>query len=106
VRANSAPRRRRPRCLNAAFDWAFVNYYFQHYLDENPFGFGGIDIKSYFMGMSGRTWDNVRSSRIPSNFKGSASHTHNALDDAIEQGEMFRRMAANVASKNTDKFGA
>src|ERR1700738_1527152 len=26
--------------FNATFDWAFVNYYFQQYLSENPFGFG------------------------------------------------------------------
>src|SRR5690349_16435896 len=35
--------------FNGAFDWAFVNFYFHHHLGENPFGFGGIDIKSYYM---------------------------------------------------------
>ena len=78
--------------FNGAFDWAFVNFYFHHHLGENPFGFGGIDIKSYYMGMSGCTWDDTRSSRIASDLKGPAPHTHNALDDAIEQAEMFRRM--------------
>jgi DNA polymerase III epsilon subunit-like protein len=85
--------------FNATFDWAFVNYYFQQYLGENPFGFGGIDIKSYYMGLSGCTWDDSRSSRIPSAIKGSSRHTHNALDDAIEQGEMFRRMRERAISK-------
>ena len=78
---------------------SFVNHYFQHYLGENPFGFGGIDIKSYFMGMTGCTWDDTRSSRIPSELKGSSAHTHNALDDAIEQGEMFRRMRERAIGK-------
>lgn len=78
--------------FNATFDWAFVNFYFHHHLGENPFGIGGIDIKSYYMGMSGCTWDDTRSSRIASDLKGPAPHTHNALDDAIEQAEMFRRM--------------
>jgi len=79
--------------FNAAFDWAFVNFYFQQYLGENPFGIGGVDIKSYYMGLSGCTWDETRSSRIPPEFKGSSlPHTHNALDDAIEQAELFRRM--------------
>jgi ribonuclease T len=85
--------------FNATFDWAFVNYYFQRYLGENPFGFGGIDIKSYYMGLTGCTWDDARSSRIPSELKGSSRHTHNALDDAIEQGEMFRRMRERVIGK-------
>src|ERR1700728_5479661 len=79
--------------FNATFDWAFVNYYFHQYLGENPFGIGGIDIKSYYMGLSGRTWEDTRSSRIPEEFKDSSRrHTHNALDDAIEQAEIFRRM--------------
>jgi ribonuclease T len=85
--------------FNAAFDWAFVNYYFQQHLGDNPFGFGGIDIKSYYMGLSGCTWDDSRSSRIPSELKGSSRHTHNALDDAIEQGEMFRRMRERAIGK-------
>ena len=85
--------------FNATFDWAFVNHYFQHYLGEDPFGFGGIDIKSYFMGMTECTWDDTRSSRIPSELKGSSAHTHNALDDAIEQGEMFRRMRERAIGK-------
>jgi DNA polymerase III epsilon subunit-like protein len=79
--------------FNATFDWTFVNFYFHEYLGENPFGIGGIDIKSYYMGLSGVTWEDTRSSRIPKEFKDSfRRHTHNALDDAIEQAELFRRM--------------
>jgi ribonuclease T len=83
--------------FNATFDWAFVNFYFHEYLGENPFGFGGIDIKSYYMGMTGCAWEDTRSSRIRSELKGPSPHTHNALDDAIEQGEMFRRMFAKAS---------
>jgi DNA polymerase III epsilon subunit-like protein len=83
--------------FNATFDWAFVNFYFHQYLGENPFGIGGIDIKSYYMGLSGGSWQDTRSSRIPKAFKDSARrHTHNALDDAIEQADMFQRMRAAV----------
>jgi ribonuclease T len=78
--------------FNAVFDWAFVNSYFHTYAGTNPFGFGGIDIKSYYMGMTGCSWDESRSSRIPQALKGKRQHTHNALDDAVEQGEMFLRM--------------
>ena len=78
--------------FNATFDWAFVNYYFHHYLGENPFGFGGIDIKSYYMGLTSCAWEDTRSSRIRPELKGASLHTHNALDDAMEQAEMFRRM--------------
>ena len=84
--------------FNATFDWTFVNFYFHQYLGENPFGIGGIDIKSYYMGLSGGKWEDTRSSRIPAEFKDSSRrHTHNALDDAIEQGELFRRMRQKSA---------
>lgn len=78
--------------FNAAFDWAFVNWYFHTYLSRNPFGIGPIDIKSYFMGLKGGSWEDTRSSRIPDRFKGTAEQTHNALDDARAQAEMFERM--------------
>jgi ribonuclease T len=78
--------------FNAVFDWAFVNFYFHTYVNRNPFGVGGIDIKSYYMGTAGVSWESTRSSRIPTELKASTAHTHNALDDAIEQAEMFRRI--------------
>jgi len=78
--------------FNATFDWSFVNWYFQTYLNVNPFGFGGIDIKSYYMGLTGCSWEDTRSSRIPAKYKGASPHTHNALDDAIEQAQMFELM--------------
>ncbi|PYI50016.1 MAG: DNA polymerase III subunit epsilon, partial [Verrucomicrobia bacterium] len=86
--------------FNATFDWAFVNFYFHEYLGENPFGFGGIDIKSYYMGMMGCAWEDTRSSRIRSELKGPSPHTHNALDDAVEQAEMFRRMRLKSAENH------
>ncbi|MBK8270710.1 MAG: 3'-5' exonuclease [Planctomycetes bacterium] len=85
--------------FNAMFDWAFVNFYFETYLGQNPFGFGGLDIKSFYMGMSGCAWEDTRSSRIPDDFKGPLPHSHNALDDAIEQGEMIRRMLKSVSGQ-------
>jgi len=78
--------------FNATFDWAFMNFYFHEYLGENPFGFGGLDIKSYYMGMTVCAWEDTRSSRIANDFKSPSLHTHQALDDAIEQGGMFRKM--------------
>jgi ribonuclease T len=83
--------------FNATFDWAFVNFYFHQYVGENPFGFGGIDVKSYYMGLTGCTWDETRSSRLRAEFKSTAHHTHNALEDAVEQAKMFRRMRENAA---------
>src|SRR5712692_111044 len=42
--------------LNAGFDWSFVNYYFHKFLGENPFGFAPLDMKAYYMGLTGCPW--------------------------------------------------
>lgn len=89
--------------FNAAFDWAFVNWYFQTYLGRNPFGIGPLDIKSYFMGLKGGTWKDTRSSRIPKIFKGPIAQTHNALDDARSQAQMFERMLGYARSSDHGK---
>lgn len=78
--------------FNAAFDWAFVNWYFHIYLGRNAFGVSPLDIKAYFMGLKGSSWEDTRSSRIPDAFKGTAVQTHNALDDAKSQAQMFEKM--------------
>jgi DNA polymerase III epsilon subunit-like protein len=43
--------------LNAPFDWSFVNYYFHRFVGETPFGFTALDIKAFYMGATGCTWD-------------------------------------------------
>lgn len=78
--------------FNAGFDWSFVNWYFHHFLGDNPFGFAPLDIKSYYMGRSGCRWEETKSSRIPAEFQPAKPGTHNALADALAQAEMFEKM--------------
>jgi DNA polymerase III epsilon subunit-like protein len=80
--------------FNAGFDWSFVNWYFIHFLGENPFGFAPLDVKAYYMGLVGCSWDDTRSSRIRSEFQPAEAGDHNALTDARVQAEMFRKMLA------------
>lgn len=89
--------------FNAAFDWAFVNWYFHIYLGRNPFGIAPLDIKSYFMGLAGCTWEDTRSSRIPDRFKGIVQQTHNALDDARSQAQMIERMLRYPRASQKDE---
>lgn len=78
--------------FNASFDWSFVNWYFHKYLGANPFGFGALDIKAYYMGLVGCLWAQTTSSQLPPEFQPSQPPTHNALDDARAQGEIFERL--------------
>ena len=78
--------------FNASFDWAFVNWYFHVFFGDNPFGIGALDIKSYYMGLSGCFWRETTSSKLPRRFQPSHCQTHNALDDAIAQAEIFKKL--------------
>lgn len=76
--------------FNASFDWSFVNYYFHHYLGENPFGFAALDIKSMYMGTTGSSWSQTRSSKIAEALRPTLKGDHDALHDALYQAELFR----------------
>ena len=78
--------------FNATFDWSFINYYFHKFLGRNPFGISGLDIKAYYMGMKHCSWGETVKKKIDMQFKSARKHTHNALDDAIEQAEIFEKM--------------
>ncbi|MBI2637524.1 MAG: 3'-5' exoribonuclease, partial [Candidatus Sungbacteria bacterium] len=77
--------------FNAPFDWMFVNWYFYYFLKRNPFANSCLDMKAYYMGMMNTSWEATRSSRIPQEFHSDLPHTHNALDDALEQAEMCEK---------------
>lgn len=84
--------------FNGCYDWQFVNWYCESFAGGNPFGFGGIDIKSYFMGFSGETWARTTSSQLPKEFQPDIPQTHNALDDARAQASIFQKLLAKQRS--------
>jgi DNA polymerase III epsilon subunit-like protein len=74
----------------AVFDWSFVHWYFSSFAGSSPFGHGAcIDIRSLYIGATGSTYSESSKSNLPFELLPQAPHTHNALDDAIEQGELF-----------------
>jgi DNA polymerase III epsilon subunit-like protein len=90
--------------FNAPFDWMFVNEYFHRYLSCNPFGHSALDIKAYFMGLSGSNWTETRMVEIRDSLDLSGELSHHALEDAKEQAILFRHMLAiaNEQSKVQD----
>jgi ribonuclease T len=84
--------------FNAVFDWMFVNEYFVRYGIENPFGHGGIDIKSYYVGMMGSTWEQTSMKHLSPKYLAGRPLTHNALGDARDQAELFRAISADAAA--------
>ncbi len=78
--------------FNAAFDWMFINDYFHRYLGRNPFGHSALDIKALYMGAKAVPWDETSFSKISTHYGGNDHLQHNALQDALEQGNLFHRI--------------
>ena len=51
--------------FNAGFDWSFVNWYFHKFLGKNPFGVAPLDIKAYYMGLTGCSWEEQSRASFP-----------------------------------------
>jgi ribonuclease T len=78
--------------FNAPFDWMFVADYCHRYLGRNPFGHAALDMKAFFMGLTGVPWIETDYARVSGHFGISRPLAHNALQDALDQADLFRRM--------------
>ena len=74
-----------------SFDWPWMNWYFNRYCRKgSPFGFSrAFDIKTAIAIKAGLPISRSGKSNIPDKLKSKFLHTHNALDDAIEQADVF-----------------
>jgi DNA polymerase III epsilon subunit-like protein len=77
---------------NAPFDWMFVNDYFHRYLGRNPFGHTALDIKAFYMGVTGVSWAETSMRIVAQRYLGDRTLTHHALRDAMDQAEIFRKL--------------
>lgn len=85
--------------LNAPFDWMFVNDYFHRYLGRNPFGHTALDIKALYMGLTGAAWKDANLETMAKRYKLDLELAHHALQDAIDQALIFRRILNEVRER-------
>jgi ribonuclease T len=78
--------------LNAPFDWMFIAEYFQRYLGGNPFGHSALDLKAFYMGLTGARWSETSLHHIAARYGCRRELTHHALSDAVDQAALFREM--------------
>lgn len=83
-------------CSFSTWDWSYVYPYLMHFAGRSPFSHSSLDLKSFYMGKYGTRWNQAVKREIarsrPYLVAGAGPHTHNALDDAKEQGVLFGRM--------------
>jgi DNA polymerase III alpha subunit (gram-positive type) len=59
---------------NNGFDWQFINYYFHHFLKNNPFGYSSTNLGSLYKGLVKDTNKNFKHFR-------KTVHSHDPVDD-------------------------
>jgi hypothetical protein len=70
---------------NNGFDWQFVNWYFIHFLGENPFGHTSSNIGSLYKGVVKDMFKNFKHLK-------KTKHTHHPVDDAKGNAEALLHM--------------
>lgn len=77
---------------NNGFDWQFINWYFIHFLEKNPFGFSSTNLGSLYKGLIKDTFKNFKHLR-------KTKHTHNPVDDAMGNAEALLYMKNEMGLK-------
>ena len=70
---------------NNGFDWQFINWYFHHFIGENPFGFSSTNLGSLYKGFQNDMFVNFKHLR-------KTKHTHHPVDDAKGNAEALLQM--------------
>jgi hypothetical protein len=79
----------------ACYDWMFLYWYLVRFGGHSPFGHSGcMDMKTMYAVKAQRSIAHVGKRSMPKHLLPQRPHTHNALDDAIEQGELFANLMA------------
>ena len=74
----------------AGFDWMFVYWYLMRFAGESVFGHSNcLDVKTMYAVKAGVTYQRAIKGTMPRYLLSRRRHTHHALDDAIEQAELF-----------------
>ncbi len=78
------------------FDWMWLYWYFLRFAaGGSPFGHSRhLDIKTLYAAKAGALISRSTKRQMPAELLSRRPHTHNALDDAIEQAELFQNLMA------------
>lgn len=78
----------------AGFDFSWIYYYFMTYLNRSPFGFVCFDMKTYASVLLNVPFHKVKKAIFPKSWYRHIvnTHSHVAIDDAIEQGLLYFEM--------------
>jgi DNA polymerase III epsilon subunit-like protein len=86
------------------FDHMFLRYYLVKYGHPELGGPNWLDMKSYAAGMLNCAWSETKKGELRrKGMMTQREHTHNALDDAVEQAELFQLFLAHQKRRGAAK---
>jgi hypothetical protein len=75
------------------FDWMWLYWYLVRFAGASPFGHSRhLDLKTLYAAKARAPISRSTKRQMPSELLPNRPHTHNALDDAIEQAELFHNL--------------
>ena len=78
----------------ATWDFMFIYWYLIRFVGESPFEHRGLDVRTYAMALMKKEFNRSGKRHMPKRWFADLPHTHQALDDALEQGALFCNMLA------------
>ncbi|MFD4144261.1 MULTISPECIES: 3'-5' exoribonuclease domain-containing protein [unclassified Streptomyces] len=77
----------------ASYDWTFLYWYLMRFTGASPFGHSGcMDMKTLYATKARLPLRAVAKGTMPRSLLSRRRHTHHALDDAVEQAELFSNL--------------
>lgn len=93
-----------PAAWPASFDAPYVGWYCQYFLNENPLGWSCFDIPSFGMGLFQCHRNALRNLMRKAGITfGKNPDPHNALADAVEQGQTLAHLLNHARKVRKDK---
>lgn len=77
---------------NNGFDWSFINWYFHHFLGDNPFGYSSTNLGSLYKGVVRDMFQNFKHLR-------KTAHDHHPVNDAKGNAETLLTFARQYGLK-------
>lgn len=89
----------------ASYDWTFLYWYLIRFTGASPFGHSGcLDMKTLYATKARLPLRAVAKGTMPPALLPSRRHTHHALDDAIEQAELFSNLMLWEPETETERL--
>ena len=81
-----------------SYDWMWLHWYFTRFAEGgSPFGYSQcLDLKTMIATALGVTNDRANKHSLPVELQSDRPHTHHAIDDAIEQADLFAKVFAHL----------